>query len=40
MSWWQFTESVDGWIAAHTDPSKEGLSEDEADGLWAMVQGG
>lgn len=40
MSWWQFTETVDGWIAAHTDPSQEGLSDDEADRLFEMVRAG
>lgn len=40
MSYWQFAEAVDGWIAANSDSKDEGLSPDEEDGLWNLVSQG
>ncbi|MFD2679030.1 hypothetical protein [Camelimonas lactis] len=38
MTWWQFTEAVDGYVAANSDPSKDGLSDIETEQLWALAQ--
>jgi hypothetical protein len=36
MTWWQFSEAVDGFVASKSD-KEDGLSQEEEDGLAAML---
>lgn len=36
MSWWQFSEAIDGFVASKSN-GDEGLSQDEEDGLAMLL---
>jgi hypothetical protein len=40
MSYWQFCEQVDGWIAGNVKDADKGISTEEEDELWALVKAG
>lgn len=37
MSWWQFSETIDGFVRSKSGDKDEGLAEYEADGLTALL---
>lgn len=38
MTWWQFSEHVDGWVQANRPEKNDGLTPHEEDRLWEMVR--
>lgn len=37
MTWWQFSETIDGFVRSKTNDKDDGLSQSEEDNIAAML---